>query len=301
MITDFNALLNKCKALPRKRLVVCGGEDEAAQLAVKRAADIGLVSPILVGSAGKIKEIMTVTGLSADVIGTETPEEASAAAVRLVREGEGDILMKGMIDTGALLKAVVNRETGIRLSSLLSHVTVFSVPTLDKLLLATDCAMVIAPDFADKIGIIENAAIVARVLGIAVPKVAVLSASEKVNPKMLSSEEAAALARHFAGREDLIVAGPYALDNVISEEAARRKGIAGGAAGSADVIVFPGIEAGNVFYKTAVYLAGATPAGVVIGARAPIALTSRADSEQAKFYSIALAMVVENETDNSRD
>lgn len=286
---------------PRKRLVVCGGEDEAAQLAVKRAADIGLVSPILVGSAGKIKEIMTVTGLSADVIGTETPEEASAAAVRLVREGEGDILMKGMIDTGALLKAVVNRETGIRLSSLLSHVTVFSVPTLDKLLLATDCAMVIAPDFADKIGIIENAAIVARVLGIAVPKVAVLSASEKVNPKMLSSEEAAALARHFAGREDLIVAGPYALDNVISEEAARRKGIAGGAAGSADVIVFPGIEAGNVFYKTAVYLAGATPAGVVIGARAPIALTSRADSEQAKFYSIALAMVVENETDNSRD
>ncbi len=301
MITDFNALLNTCKALPRKRLVVCGGEDEAAQLAVKRAADIGLVSPILVGSAGKIKEIMTVTGLSADVIGTETPEEASAAAVRLVREGEGDILMKGMIDTGALLKAVVNRETGIRLSSLLSHVTVFSVPTLDKLLLATDCAMVIAPDFADKIGIIENAAIVARVLGIAVPKVAVLSASEKVNPKMLSSEEAAALARHFAGREDLIVAGPYALDNVISEEAARRKGIAGGAAGSADVIVFPGIEAGNVFYKTAVYLAGATPAGVVIGARAPIALTSRADSEQAKFYSIALAMVVENETDNSRD
>lgn len=300
MITDFNALVNLGKNLPQKRLVVCGGENETVQRAVKHAADLGLVKAILVGPADKIRETQCKVGLEAEVVDAESREEAAAKAVALIRTGEADILMKGMVDTSVLLKEVVNRETGIRLSGLLSHVTVFSIPKLNRLLLATDCAMVIAPDFTDKVRIIDNAINVAHALGIAIPKVAVLSATEKVNPKMPSSEEAAALARHFAGSEDVIVAGPYALDNVISEEAARHKGIMGGAAGAADVIVFPGIEAGNIFYKTVVHLADAVPAGIVVGARSPIVLTSRADSEQAKFYSIVLAMVVDHEANHSR-
>ncbi|MDD4077649.1 MAG: bifunctional enoyl-CoA hydratase/phosphate acetyltransferase [Bacilli bacterium] len=298
MINDFKQLLKRGKKLPCRRLAVAGADDADVISAVYQAEGLGLVSPILIGNEIKIKELLRKIPSKADIIKADRKEDAAAQAVKMIRDGKADFLMKGMIDTGTLLKAVVNRDTGIRKAPVLSHVAVLSVPNFNRLLIATDCAMIITPTCEEKIRIIENALTVARALGIIIPKVGVLSLTEKINPKIPSSIEADMLAQYFAPRDDVIVEGPFALDNVISENAARRKGITGKVAGAADILVFPGIEAGNIFYKTVVYFAGCVPTGIIVGAKCPIVLTSRADSEQAKLYSIILAMVVHGETVN---
>jgi len=298
MILNFEDLTVKAKNIKKQRLAVAGAADKTVIEAVYRAEKLGTVYPLLYGDEVKIKELLQEYPMPAAFFGTASEEEAARQAVAAVRAGAADFLMKGMVDTGVLLKAVLNRDSGIRGTSLLSDVAVFAVPDCNRLLIASDCAMVLAPSFEDKIKIIDNAVTVARALGIKIPKVGVLSASEKINPKLSSSVEADMLTQYYAGRDDVIVGGPYALDNLISAEAAAHKAITGPVAGAADIIIFPGIEAGNTFYKTIVCLAGALPAGIIVGARCPIALTSRADTATAKFHAILLALVVNCETHN---
>lgn len=272
MITTFAALLDaaRAQATRPRTIAVAGPANEDVVDALTAARDLGLIAGWKVG---------------------EGEGAASAAsAVRMVADGEADVLMKGLLDTSIVLKAVLNAEHGLRTESLLSHVGVFDVDRYPKLLAVTDPAMNIAPDVEAKAGIIRNAVTVTRALGIETAKVACLAAKEKVNPKMLATVDAAELAsREFAGA---IVGGPLALDNAIDPESVRLKGIDSPVAGDADVLLVPTIEAGNVLYKALNFLAHAQGAGIIVGAKAPIVLTSRADDEATKLNSIALALVV---------
>ena len=215
-------------------------------------------------------------------------------AVSLVRNGEADAVMKGIVDTAVILKAVLDKENGLRDAKVLSHVALFEVPGFDRLLLLTDAAMNIAPDLEAKKEILRNAVKVAHAIGNENPVVACLCAVEKINPKMPATLDAAALVEAAQAGElaGCTVVGPLALDNAVSVEAAKHKGIADPNAGRADVLLVPNIETGNVFYKSLVFLAHANNAGLIVGAKAPVIVTSRADSEQTKLNSIALALAL---------
>ncbi|MFO8064212.1 MAG: bifunctional enoyl-CoA hydratase/phosphate acetyltransferase, partial [Spirochaetia bacterium] len=221
------------------------------------------------------------------------PTEASMLAVKAVSNGDAQVLMKGLVDTSVFMKQALNSEYGLRAGGILSHVAVFSVPGYPRLLLGTDSAINIAPDLEQKRQIIENACGFAHAIGIPTPKIALLCAKEKVDPKMPCTEDAARLVEmNESGRiSGCTVGGPFALDNAVSLEAAKHKGIVHPVAGRADVLVSPDIEAGNILYKSLVFLGGAKSAAIVVGARAPIVLTSRADSSETKLNSIALAVL----------
>lgn len=261
------------------------------------AARHGLIRPILVGPAGKIRAAAARAG--ADISGirvVDAPysEASAAAAVALVRSGEAELLMKGALHSDELLHAVLDPALGLGTKRRLSHVYLMDVPLYHKLLLITDAAVNIAPDLAAKRDIVQNAADLARVLGIARPKVAVLSAVETVTPKLPSTLDAAALCK-MADRGQITGAeldGPLAFDNAISRAAAADKGIVSDVAGDADVLMVPDLEAGNMLAKQLTFLAGADAAGVVLGARVPIILTSRADSEAARLASCAVAVLM---------
>jgi phosphate butyryltransferase len=211
-----------------------------------------------------------------------------------VSSGKAHMVMKGLVDTGIILKAVLNKETGLRTGSVLSHVAIFDVVNYPRLLLVTDAAMNIAPTLEQKKQIIENSLHVANGLDIDEPKVGVICAKEKVNPKMPATVDAGELVKMNENGEltGCIVGGPFALDNAVSEEAAKLKGISHPVAGKADILMCPNIESGNILYKTLGFLANAKSAGVIVGAKAPIILTSRADSEEAKLNSIALGVLM---------
>lgn len=289
----FAHFIKAAKDIPKQRLAVAAAEDEFVLEAAAEAAREGLIEPILIGNMGRIREIILKLGLEGkfETVPVESPDDSAALAVRLIREGKADILMKGLIETRILLKAVVNSEMGIKESRLLSHVTLFSLPSFPRLLAGSDCAMIISPGLEEKKGIIENAAAFMERIGIKTPKIAVLSAVEKVNPKLPSSQEAAVLAEYYKEEKRFSVSGPFALDNILSEESRKHKGIENEVAEGADVLIFPDLDAGNIFYKAAVFLGGAEVAGLVLGAKAPIVLTSRADSPKSKLNSIAMAMV----------
>jgi phosphate butyryltransferase len=218
--------------------------------------------------------------------------KAAAAAVALVRSGEADVLMKGVLDTSILLKAALNKEVGLNAGRLTSHVAVIESPHYHKLFIVTDAAINIAPDLQGKLDIVANAVAVSRSIGVELPKVAMLAAVEKVNPDKMPCTADAALITQMNRRGQVkgcVVDGPLALDNAISAESARIKKIVSDVAGDADVLVVPDIEAGNVLYKALLDLGGAKGAGIVAGAAKPIVLTSRADSRETKLASIALA------------
>jgi phosphate butyryltransferase len=225
-----------------------------------------------------------------EIVDIADPARAAAKAVSLVREGKAGILMKGFVSTGVLLKAALNKENGLATGGLLSHAGVFQSPYYPKLLCVTDAAMNIAPTLEEKAAILNNAAALLRRLGQENPAAAVLAAVETVNPKMEATVHAAMLTQMNRRGQitGCVVDGPLALDNIVSREAASHKGIVSEVAGNADIILVPDIEAGNALYKALVFLGGAVPAGVVLGAKAPIVLTSRADSSDSKLYSIAL-------------
>lgn len=206
--------------------------------------------------------------------------------------GQADILMKGMIPTSDLLKAVLHKEAGLRTGKILSHVAAFEVPGYDRLIFVTDSGMNINPDLQQKAQIIENAALIAKGIGVEMPKVAVLAAVETINPSMQATLDASALTvMNKRGQISYcVVEGPLALDNAISPEAAEHKGITGEVAGKADILLVPAIETGNALYKSLIYFSGAKVGAVIAGARAPIVLTSRADSAESKLFSIALAV-----------
>lgn len=296
MIYSFQELVCSVKNAGR-RIAVAAAQDAEVLTAVRRAADLGIVKPILVGEEAGIRAIAGERGISLagmEIIDEPDKAEACRKAVKLVHDGDADVVMKGIVDTSVILKAVLDKDMGLRESPVLSHVALFGVEGFDRLLYITDAAMCIAPDVEQKTHIIDNAVKVAHALGNENPIVACLCAVEKINPKMQATLDAAELVERNKRGEiaGCTVCGPLALDNAVSEEAARHKGITDPSAGKADILLVPYIEAGNIFYKSLTYMAKAQTAGMIVGARAPVVVTSRADSDETKLHSIALAIAV---------
>jgi phosphate acetyltransferase len=271
--------------------------DRDSLLGAVEAMRHGALRPILVGSRGAMEAAATAAGVSLDgceVVEAETPHAAAAAATLLCREGRAEALMKGSLHTDELMAAVVAREGGLRAARRLSHVFAMDVPTYPKPLFVTDAAINIAPDLATKADIVQNAVDMLRALGVGTPKVAILSAVETVNPRIPGTLDAAALCK-MADRGQItgaVLDGPLAFDNAISRAAAAVKKIASPVAGEADILLVPDLEAGNMLAKQLSYLAGADSAGIVLGARVPVILTSRADSVASRLASVAIAQLL---------
>jgi phosphate butyryltransferase len=295
----LESLINKATQLDRNTVAVAVAEDEEVIEAVIEALNRKLANFILFGDKEKIETILSVNypgikngNRTLTVVHAESNMLAAELAVRAVSNKEATVLMKGNIPTSVLLKSVLNKEYGLRTGSVLSHVAVFEVPDFDRFTIVTDAGMNIAPDLEQKAKIIKNAATLARAIGIEYPKVAPIAAVEVVNPAMQATIDAAALSvMNKRGQiTDCIVDGPLALDNAVSAIAAEHKGIHSEVAGRADILLVPTIEVGNVLYKSLIYFAKAKVGAVVAGAKAPIVLTSRADSAESKLYSLALAI-----------
>jgi len=280
---------------PRK-LVLAASEDAHSLTAVIHASEQNIIRPVLVGNKEKtygMAEILDLDIGKYEFIEASSPLESVALSVKMVHDGKADVLMKGKVGTSDMLSCVLNKEYGLRTGRLLSHFAYFEVETYHKLIAVTDVAMNIAPNLTEKISILNNAVRVLNQLGIEKPKVAVLGAVEKVQPNMDATLDAALLSK-MNQREQIkncIVDGPLAFDNAVSSESAKHKEIKSEVAGDTDLLLMPDIEVGNVLYKTLVFFARAKVASMIVGASAPIVLTSRSDSEQAKFDSILLAAV----------
>jgi len=297
MIKSFDDVLNLAKERGPRTISVAVAQDKEVLLAIKEANSKEIANAILVGDSEEIKKIAEDIKLDIakfEIIDIKDIAEASRKAVELVSSGKADIVMKGLVDTSIILKAVLDEEIGLRTGKVLSHVAVFDIDTYHKLLFVTDAAMNIAPNLNQKKEIVENAVYVAHSLDIDSPKVAVVAAKEKVNPKMEATVDADKMQEMNKNGEitGCIVGGPFALDNAISKEAAEHKGINHPVAGDADIILTPNIESGNVLYKALAFLGHSKNAGVIVGAKAPIVLTSRADNDEAKLNSIALAVLM---------
>ena len=288
-------MIEAARRTGRKRIAVAAAQEASALEAAVDAWVNGLADPILVGDLAAIEALAAQLGLDLsrfERIHAKDPASAAAEAVRLVRSGDADVLMKGMIDSTVLLKAIFNREAGINAGALASHVAVMEVASYHKLLFVSDAAINIAPDLGDKLAIIANASRAARALGVVLPKVALLAAVEKVNYERMPCTVDAAIIAQMGRRGQVggcIVDGPLALDAAVSQESALVKNIASEVAGDADILIVPDIEAGNILYKSLVDLGGAKGAGIVMGAGAPIVLTSRSDSAGTKLASMAFA------------
>jgi len=297
-LRSLTELLSYAKEVGPKKVSVALAEDADVLEAVEHARREGIADCILVGNVDKMKEIAKEIGVDLsnfqlkDVRGSEA--EVALAAVEVVSSGEADILMKGMISTANFLRGVLNKEKGLRTGSLLSHVYIHDVEGVDRILFICDPAFNIAPDLNAKVKIVENTVELAKSFGVETPKVAALAAVEVVNPDMPCTLEAAALVQMNRRNQikGCIIDGPLALDNALSEEAARHKGVVSEVAGHAEVLLVPDIEAGNIFAKAIVYLTKNKTAGLVLGAKAPIVLTSRADSAETKLLSIASAVAL---------
>ncbi|NWK68179.1 phosphate butyryltransferase [Bacillus paramycoides] len=289
-------LIDQAAGQPKKTVAVAVAEDHEVIEAVAKAIKLQLAQFRLYGNQERIMGMLQEHGLQTsehiEVIAAESSAEAAELSVKAVRNGEADVLMKGNIPTANILKAVLNKEWGLRKGSVLSHVAAFEVPNYNRLIFVTDAAMNIAPDVTQKAAITQNTVEVARAIGIELPKVAPIAAVEVVNPAMQATIDAAMLTQMNRRRQikNCIVDGPLALDNAVSQIAAEHKGIVSDVAGKADILLVPTIEAGNVLYKSLVYFADAKVGAMIAGAKAPIVLTSRADSAETKVYSLALAV-----------
>ncbi len=290
MIKTIKELLQTAKTHEAKPLFVAKANDEPVLKAVKAAQEDTLVNAVLID--GKDELLKTMDALDMDpadytIIDEADKVKACERAVEEVRKDPQSVLMKGLVDTSTILKAALKKETGMRTDNRLSHVTVLESRQYHKLLMMSDGAMNIAPDAQIKKEIIENAVEVASSLGIVPAHVGIIAALEKVNDKMPATLDAVTLKETPV--EGAVIDGPFAIDNAIDKEAAEHKGIDSKIAGDVDILLMPAIEAGNVFYKTMMFLCNAKSASVIAGATHPIVLTSRADSFETKFYSIALA------------
>jgi phosphate acetyltransferase len=292
----YEQLLVRCRGKEPITTSVAHPCEASALAGAIDAASLGLITPILVGPAAKIREIASKNGLdlgTARIVDVPHSHAAAARAVALVREGEAELLMKGSLHTDELLGAVVARETGLRTGRRISHVFLMDVPTYHKVLVVTDAAINIAPALEDKVDICQNAIDLAVSLGLERPKVAILAAVETVTSKMQATVDAACLCK-MAERGQItnaLLDGPLAFDNAISKEAALTKGIRSDVAGDPDILLVPDLEAGNILAKQLSFLANADSAGLVLGARVPIILTSRADSVRSRIASCAVAML----------
>jgi phosphate butyryltransferase len=297
MLEKLSQLHDMAHAHTTRRLVLAAAHDENALEAVLNASKKGIIEAILVGDKAKMEAIALKQHFNLEgfrIIDEADNDKAAAVAVKLVREKEADILMKGNLATSSLLRAVLNKEWGLRSGELISHLALFELPAYHKIIGLTDAAMNITPDLNGKVSLIRNATAFMNKLGVKQPKVAVLSAVETVNPDMKSTLDASALAK-MADRgqfKNCIIDGPLAFDNAISRKSAEHKGITSEVAGDADLLVADNIDVANALYKAFIYFAGAKCAAVILGASAPIVLTSRADSDETKLNSIALAAAV---------
>jgi len=292
----FEDLIARCSELEPISAAVCHPCDEVSLSGPMDAYRAGLIRPILVGPEAKIRSVAAEFSVDIGgvrIIDTAHSHESAERAVALCRSGEAEALMKGSLHTDEMMHEVARRDTGLRTARRISHVFVMDVPTYPRTLLITDAAINIYPTLEDKVDIVQNAIDLAQVLGVDVPKVAILSAVETVYPKINSTIEAAALCK-MADRGQItggLLDGPLAFDNAISEEAAKIKKIVSPVAGRADILLVPDLEAGNMLAKQLSYLADADAAGIVLGARVPIVLTSRADSAKARMASCAVAVL----------
>jgi phosphate butyryltransferase len=279
---------------PRKKLVLAAAHDQQSLSAVIRAWKDDIIEPVFIGDQEGIQDICyengyDITGLM--IVNEPDIDKSVEVAVKMLSSKQGDILMKGKVGSSSLLKCVLNKEWGLRTGNLLSHIALFEVDTYHKLIAVTDVAMNIAPNLKDKISIVNNSVAFLNRLGYVQPKVAVLGAVEMVNENMEATLDAALLSK-MNQREQIrncIIDGPLAFDNAVSLESAQHKGIKSEVAGDTDLLLMPDIEVGNVLYKSLVFFAKAKVASIILGAKVPIVLTSRSDSEQAKYDSILLS------------
>jgi len=297
MLKTFDEVLNKAKDYGPKKMAVASAGAEDVLKAVEAARKEGLADSILVGDKKEIIRIADKLGIDPvnyEIIDRLDKTEAARCAVELVRNKKASILMKGMIGTARILKAILNKEIGLRTNRMLSHVYTLQIKGYNRLLTMTDGAMSISPNLEQKAQIIQNAIYYAHSMEIEKPKVAVVAALELVNPDMPATIDAACLAKMSERGQIVggIVDGPLGFDNAISKEAAEHKGVESPVSGEVDIVLVPNIESGNIFAKGLVYLANAVPAGLLLGAKAPVVLVSRSDSAQSKLYSIALGVLM---------
>ncbi|HEU5136681.1 MAG TPA: phosphate acetyltransferase [Steroidobacteraceae bacterium] len=292
----YELLLERCRSVEPVNTAVAHPCEAAALAGAMQAGAQGLITPILVGPVARIRDIAASAKIDlgkTEIVDAPHSHAAAAGAVQLVREGRAQLLMKGSLHTDELLGAVVARETGLRTARRLSHAFIMDVPTYHKVLIVTDAAINIAPTLEEKADICQNAIELAQSLGVGKPKVAVLAAVETVTSKMPATIDAAALCK-MADRGQIsggLLDGPLAFDNAISKEAARTKGITSEVAGDPDILLAPDLEAANILAKLLTFLAKSDSAGLVLGAKVPIILTSRADSVRSRIASCAVAVL----------
>ncbi len=294
----INEIVTRAKDQETTTLVVANAADIHVLEAVEQARKDDIVSPVLIGEKELILNLLSSLGIDAKkykVIHADNDIDSCKQAVKIVSSNPNHVLMKGKVSTSIILREALNKEYGLRTGNRLSHVTVIENNNYHKLLVMSDGAMNIAPNKDQKIEIINNTKQLFNVLQIDKPKVAVISAVEKYNEKMLSTVDAVNIKEHFKTCNEFLVDGPFALDNAINKEAAVHKGIDSLVAGDADLLVMPQIESGNVFYKAMMFLTTSKSASVILGAKKPIIITSRADSKETKYHSIALASIISKE------
>jgi len=297
MIRSFKELLGSIKSKDKKTLAIAGAESEEIIEAVKIATEEEIISPVLIGNPEKIETLCRKSNLdlkTVEILGEKEPQKCASLAVELVRQKKADMLMKGKVDTPTLLRAVLDKDKGLKGGRLFSHVAVVEVERYEKLMLWTDGGINIAPDVMKKIEILKNAIETAKKLEIEKPKAACLAAVELVNPEMPETIDASIISKMAERGEikDVIVDGPVAFDVAIDSKSARTKGIISPVAGEADIFLCPNISSCNIMVKGLIYLAGAKVGGIVVGGGAPIVLLSRSDSAEIKLLSMALGAAV---------
>lgn len=297
MIKSLQEVLEKAKNQETKKIAVAVAQDRPVLEAVRDAKEQGISEAILVGDKAKMEAIAAEIKMDLtkfEIVNEENPIKAALKAVELVSSGKADMLMKGLIDTANFLRAVLNKEVGLRTGKLMSHVAVFEISKFDRLIFLTDGAFNMYPELKDKVDIVKNAVTVAHAVGIEIPKVAPICAVEVVNPNMPATIDASILSK-MSDRGQIkgcVIDGPLALDNALSAAAAEHKGVKGEVAGRADILLMPNIESGNIMYKTLTYTTESKNAALLVGTSAPVVLTSRNDSHETKMNAIALAALV---------
>lgn len=299
MIKELSEFIKLAKERPARRIAVAAAEDEDVLMALQNAVSEGVATPVLIGDKSKIIRIAESLNFNLDnieLIESNNNIESCRIAVEMVKTGRAEILMKGLTKTGDLLKPVLDKQIGLSTGNLISHVAFFQSPYYHKIFCVTDAAMNIAPSLDEKVQIINNAVSACHHIGIKKPNVAVAAAIETVNPKMEATVHASQLKEmNEKGKiEGCLIEGPLAIDIAFSREAAKHKGVNSEVAGNCDIVLVPDIEAGNMFYKALNFLGGAATAAIIMGASAPIVLTSRSDDERSKLLSIALATLIHN-------
>jgi len=298
MLKNFDQLLSQVKDQSPRMIAVAQAEDADVLKALDKARALGITQAILTGHPDKISKLFRDLKINPgpyQVVAASQENEAVQKAIELVQSNQAQVLMKGLCSTSSFLKGILDKSTGLRSGKVISHLAVFESPAYHKLLMMSDAAMNIAPDLATKVAITENAIAAAQKLGYKEPKVAIISAVEKVNAEGIPSSADAAIIAKMGDRGQImgaIIDGPLAVDNALSQESCTVKGLRSPVGGDADICIVPNIETGNVFYKLLTVLGKCRVAGVIVGARTPVILTSRSDSEDSKFMSIVTALKI---------